>query len=122
MRIFSELKRIVALGMLAVAVAGLSGCGGGGGGGSQKGSVKAANLVKAGNFAGTVDAPTRGTSTACTIQFSNSAGVASFVAGTPGTTSFLTYSADIENLDFEPANDTGLTGTISFDMVNFTAG
>jgi hypothetical protein len=107
--------------MLAVAVAGLSGCGGGGGGG-QKGSAKVASIFKSGNFAGTVDAPTRGTSTACTIQFSNSAGVASFVAGTPGTTSFLTYSADIQNLDFEPSSDSGLTGSVSFDMVNFTAG
>lgn len=120
MKLLSMLKRIAALGLLSASL-GLAGCAGGGGSGS--GGDPVSKAFGNGNFSGSFDEPSRSRSpqTACTIRFgSSNAGVASFVSGTPGDDTFRTYSADIQNVHFTPTNSS--SGTMSFDMVNFTAG
>lgn len=116
------LKRVVAFGLLA---ASLAGCGGSGGHGGS-GNATPAAVFKDVELKGDVDAPNRAGNTTASFRISNGEGVASFVRGTQGSTSFLTYSAEIANVvyvaDDQPTTPNAITGTIAFDLQNFTSG
>lgn len=124
MHFLTRIQRGIALGLLALTVA--AGCGGSGGASSPTQALDKA--FGDGNFTGSFDEPTRSRGngqTACTIRFgANGNGVASFVAGTPGDSTFRTYSADIQSVVYTPRfpATNPVSGTLTFDMTNFSAG
>lgn len=134
MKLVTNAKKIAALTIAATLV--IVGCGGSGGGssltsGTDGGAVgaQAAQVIKNnGAFMGTLGATSsaakgRGApaETTLSVRFDGALGEAAFKAGSFGSPDFLTYSADITNLVITP-DAAGDTGTVSFDMGNFTAG
>lgn len=117
--IFTQLaKRLLLLGISAVAAMLLAGCGGGGG------SASAGTVIhNDGTFAGSL-APAGSrpgsTGTTCTLRINGTSGTAAFKSGTYGDLNFVSYTADIVNVDVQSTSQDTLEGTVAFDMTNFS--